>query len=413
MNTPQVYDATELPGAEGIEARIHASGHAFVLAVTGGGASAIARLLAVPGGSHSILEALVPYSSVVLDDFLHARPEQYCSARTARAMAMVAFGRARRWSSCSGSPGRPTGTLVGVGGTASLASDRPKRGPHRAHVALQTESTTTTCSLHLTGGARARAEEERLVGELILDSMAAATGLNVPTLRGELESDERLEVLRTVAPSGWRELLMGLRPSTLFREDGVSTEPPRIVFPGAFHPLHAGHQAMARVAERRYGVPVAFELSIENVDKPPLDYSEIAARGEQFGEATLWLTRAPTFIEKSRLFPHAVFVVGADTIARIADPKYYGGSADACRDAIAEIAQRGCRFLVFGRNVRDEFRTLDALPLPSALRVLCDDVGEEEFRVDISSTELRRRAGDATDGDAESPPAPAHSPPGG
>ena len=41
--------------------------------------------------SRSILEALVPYASAALDDFLHARPEQYCGARTARAMAMVAL----------------------------------------------------------------------------------------------------------------------------------------------------------------------------------------------------------------------------------------------------------------------------------------------------------------------------------
>ena len=38
-----------------------ASGRQAVLAITGGGTSAIAELLRVPGGSRLLLEAIVPY----------------------------------------------------------------------------------------------------------------------------------------------------------------------------------------------------------------------------------------------------------------------------------------------------------------------------------------------------------------
>ena len=58
--------------------------------------------------------------------------------------------------------------------------------------------------------------------------------------------------------------------------------------------------------------------------------------------------------------------------------------------AIAEIAARGCRFLVFGRQVSGCFCTLADLSLPAELVALCDPVPENEFRSDISSTELRR-----------------------
>ena len=86
-----------------------------------------------------------------------------------------------------------------------------------------------------------------------------------------------------------------------------------------------------------------------------------------------------------------MFVVGADTIARIADPRYYGQST-AHRDAtIAAVAANGCRFLVFGRVDAKEFRTLSDLELPADLRALCDQVPKIEFRCDLSSTELRRR----------------------
>ena len=134
-----------------------------------------------------------------------------------------------------------------------------------------------------------------------------------------------------------------------------------------------------------------FEISIQNVDKSPLDYTEIATRVSQFAPPQrLWLTRAPTFVEKSRLFPHSTFLVGADTIARIADPRYYGDDETRCANALREIAENSCRFLVYGRVVGERFVTLDELPLPADLRNSCQEIPEDVFRMDISSTELRR-----------------------
>ena len=101
------------------------------------------------------------------------------------------------------------------------------------------------------------------------------------------------------------------------------------------------------------------------------------------------ITRAPTFVEKAELFPGATFVVGADTMVRIAEPRYYGGDdrGGTMRDL---IARQGCRFLVFGRKVAGRFQSLGDLVLPAALRALCDEVPEAEFREDVSSTELRQ-----------------------
>jgi nicotinic acid mononucleotide adenylyltransferase len=163
-----------------------------------------------------------------------------------------------------------------------------------------------------------------------------------------------------------------------------------LIFPGAFHPLHAGHRRMAQVAEAMLGGRVAFEISIRNVDKPLLDYTEIQQRLAQFGPGQpVWLTRAATFAEKSQEFPGATFIVGADTIRRIADPRYYGGQP-ATHQALERIAGRGCRFLVFGRLGHAGFVRLGDLDLPPALRRISTEVSAEQFREDISSTELRR-----------------------
>ncbi len=148
---------------------------------------------------------------------------------------------------------------------------------------------------------------------------------------------------------------------------------------------------MAEIARRKLRGPAEFEISIVNVDKPPLDYLEIARRLEQFhAEQCVWLSRAATFEEKSAQFPGATFVVGVDTLKRIADVRYYGGAPAACRAALRRIAERGCRFLVFGRLEGDRFLTLADLDLPSELCEICEGVAEDEFREDVSSTALRQ-----------------------
>src|SRR5207245_755539 len=45
---------------------------------------------------------------------------------------------------------------------------------------------------------------------------------------------------------------------------------PAVLLPGSFNPLHLGHTTLADIAAKRLGSPVAFELSIANVDKPEL-----------------------------------------------------------------------------------------------------------------------------------------------
>jgi hypothetical protein len=148
---------------------------------------------------------------------------------------------------------------------------------------------------------------------------------------------------------------------------------------------------MIEIAQEELGDPVELELSIVNVDKPPLDFIEIGRRlaGIDPG-TTVWLTLLATFEEKSRQFPGATFIVGADTLRRIADPRYYGGDAGACRRAIEEIAVRGCRFLVFGRLGETGFEALPGGELSRDLSSICREVPQSVFREDVSSTEIRR-----------------------
>jgi nicotinamide mononucleotide (NMN) deamidase PncC len=369
-----------LLSSEQLVQQIHDSPTRLVLAATGGGSRAIADLLEVPGGSRTLLEAVVPYSAPAMTAWLGVRPDEFCSAATARAMAMAAFQRAMLYEAPNAEP-------AGIACTASLATDRPKHGPHRVHVALQTAATTAAWWLQLHKDRRSRAEEERLAGHLILNVMAEACGVG-ERLKLDLLEGEHLEESRTHAPESWRDLLLGKIESVRL---GLTGRPPKIIFPGAFNPLHAGHRRMVQIAEELLREPVSLEISIRNVDKPPLDYMEIERRiGQLSPEQTAYLTRAATFEEKSLLFPGATFVVGADTLRRIADSRYYGNDAVVCQGALDRIIARGCRFLVFGRRLGVGFVRLADLDLPKAFLAICRDVPQDAFCEDISSTSLRQ-----------------------
>lgn len=366
---------------------LHASGRKAALAITGGGSGAVGELLRVPGGSRLLIEAQVPYDAQALGAFLGFAPAQASSADTAIAMAATARARAAELV--------PAGTdLVGLGATAALVSDRPRRGEHRFHIAFVNASGIAHCTCVMGKGRRDRAAEEDLVSGAIVLWLARACGIAAPSPRSLLDADEHYAEAVVAAVNTIDQLLTGELDRVTIQPDGqmmVSAPQPFVLFPGSFNPMHEGHALLARVAEELRQRPLAFEISVTNVDKPPLAGETVRHRVAQFAwKSPVELTRAPTFLEKSRLFRGTTFVIGADTAERLVAPKYYGDDESRMHMALEEIANSGSTFLVAVRiDAARRVRALNDIPVPRRYVDLFIEIPEHRFRRDISSSEIR------------------------
>jgi hypothetical protein len=377
---------------------VQGSGRKAALAITGGGSGAIGELLRVPGGSRLLIEAQVPYDEQALATFLGFAPAQACSSDTAIAMAQSARARAARLVP----PNTEAGTdlvgpdLVGLGATAALVSDRPRKGEHRFHIAFANAAGIAHCTCVLAKGRRDRAAEEDLVSRAIVLWLARACGIAAPSPRSLLDADEHYAETVGAAVDTIDQLLAGELDRVTVQPDGqmmLAAPPPLVLFPGSFNPMHEGHVLLARVAEELRQQPLAFEISVTNVDKPPLPGEAVRHRLVQFAwKSPVELTRAPTFVEKSRLFPGTTFVVGADTAERLFGSKYYGDDEARMHMALEEIANSGGSFLVAVRlDAAGRLRALNDIPVPRRYADLFTEIPAHRFRVDTSSSKIRAR----------------------
>ena len=371
---------------------LHAAPTRLVYEFAGAGVSALAELHAVGGSSRTLLEATDRYADLSLAEGVGGPVARAVDPDVAAALAQRARQRARHLAGDGES-------VAGVGVTATIATDRVKRGEHRAWAAAADGLGTRLIGIGLRKGARDRAGEERLVGRLALRLMAEAKGV-LRELSLDLEAGERIDTAFRPGPE-LRDFAEGRRPVLAIDELGrcVDALPwpagsggavgAGAVVSGAFHPLHDGHLGLAGAAQRHLGRPVAFELAVANADKPTIDLAEVHRRAAQLaGRAPLLLTRVARFDEKAAFLPGTVFVLGADTAARVLEARFYPGPGgfDAAMDALRAA---GGRFLVAGRRSDTGYLTLDDLPLPPRHADLFEALPATAFRADVSSSEIR------------------------
>jgi hypothetical protein len=201
-----------------------------------------------------------------------------------------------------------------------------------------------------------------------------------------------------------------LRMETLYADIQIPFFSDVLIIPGSFNPPHIGHAQLANAAvlalrrirqlesssthsirsmpsslsssssiidniwstvetsNDQYDPTVLFEISVTNVDKPPIDPDEVERRLNLFLrlESTdlpkdwgVILTNAPLFSQKAVVLNNVIrdsrarrkmtFVIGTDTMVRIINPKYYGNSNTNMVAALEDMKEKGVHFIVGGR----------------------------------------------------------------
>lgn len=392
--------------------RIHDSPIKAVVYVTGGAATSLSWLLTQPGASNTVLEAVVPYSRASFQQLItrtggsigsHASPE------AARALAQSAYQRAVRLA--------PAGTrVVGVSAACALVATRALRGEHRACVTAHSASRVVEYALRMgKEEGRSRAEEDILTSRLLLQALLDDCAMpdvifslskesNLSMIRSHVRGSD---VLSTPVVHEYADCVHAvLEGDVQFveRMKGVwnrEANAATMIMPGSFNPVHKGHRELLQAARMRYpDASVSVEISISNPDKAKIETETLRKRIAQFDrmDCGVIVSAAPLFTEKARLYGAVKFVVGVDTAVRILSPKYYekGGLIQA----LVQLKVAGCKFVVGGRleqrkdGVRsDRFQTLGDVNVPEGFADMFEEIGEETFRVDVSSTELREREG--------------------
>ena len=150
---------------------VHAAPTRVCAVVTGGGVLSLAWLFGEPGASRTFLDAQIPYSMRALDEYVDVDAEQHVSPLEADRMATTALMRGQHLAqSMEG--------VAGVSCTATIATDRPKKGEHRCATAWARGGDRAVYSLTLEKGARDRAGEEEVVSRLFLNTMAEVCGVD-------------------------------------------------------------------------------------------------------------------------------------------------------------------------------------------------------------------------------------------
>ena len=294
----------------------------------------------VPNCSFILCGASFPYSKPEGVFFAGLMPEKFASEEFAIDLACAAYQRAMD------TPGTEP---VALAVSASVASVKEHRGDHRAHIVCMTRDRIVgrTIILPKGSGPTARETDGADVDRAALVVLLAALNQESEFLNGFCDDFEEKARARFFE-----------NPVFLPADNAGRTRIPAdvakigVLFPGAFDPIHAGHESIAASVEKKSVGELAFAICADAPHKPSLSVQEMLRRAKTMPRQTVLFTRGdPLYIDKARAYPGTPLVIGADALIRMLDPKW---GTDP-KVMFEEFYRLNTQFYVFGREIDGVF----------------------------------------------------------
>lgn len=380
---------------------LHLSKTKVCLAATGAGSGCQNLISQVAGASATLLECFLPYSREALADFLGFEPNKFASEETSLRMAARAWRRGVEIAIRQGEDAR---SVVGLGLSAVIATNRPLKGEHRVFISARAENYFFVSrvvfekrgdGLSLLG----RIRESELCDILAINMILRCAQIEqIPVSKFGLSGDDLASVNGDISILLPRKIEQNIQIDSKERgcfieANGAQTNldildgRKHILFCGSFNPLHFGHERISKEVETRTGKKVVYGISDCHPIKGKICQEELLARISQFRflAPVLIINDTQLYLEKARAFQGFDFVIGADALEAILDAKYYSVSVD---DVLRGFEECGTRFFVANRHVgckRLGYRDL-LKNIPERYHRMFTELSSE---IDISSTKLR------------------------
>jgi nicotinic acid mononucleotide adenylyltransferase/nicotinamide mononucleotide (NMN) deamidase PncC len=364
--------------------KLKEAGVSIHVIATGGGAGLQQLLWGVPGSSAYLSGASFPYSGEEQEELLGFMPEHFCSEEAAIDLASAAYMKAYKFG------GKKP---VGLGITASVASEKIHRGEHRVFACIITDDQVRTCQYTLEKGA---GSEVRLLDGETCDDIGFLLLAETLAL-DEVEYTHPDHPYHTKRAEDKAKARFFERPFFAANGKRLATLPTNrhlALMPGAYNPPHEGHLGTAQHVMDEYGRTVVFEVTAEPPHKEALSAQSLLQRAKLLqGYDRLFTRKEPFYIDKARAYPGIPLVLGADAMVRMLDPKWGLDLEQMFKD----FQKLETKLLVTGRMIGDKFVTVDDISKDFRLKnarvwgyaqsVMLPVSG----RFDVSSTELRSK----------------------
>lgn len=350
---------------------------------TGAGAGLQQELWGIPGSSAYLSGASFPYAMEETEELLGFKPEHFCSEEAAIDLASAAYMKAYRFG------GKKP---VGLGITASVASEKIHRGDHRLFACIITDEKVLTFHHVLTKGAgvHQRILDGHAVDDIGLFMLIDALGISQHTLEASFPLHYQNATEKAMA----RFLARPFFTRDGRRLDKLNAEGCALMS-GAYNPPHQGHYGMADVFEKEQGKKVVFEITANPPHKDALSVQQLLQRAKLLqGRDRLFTWSMPFYLDKARAYPGVPVLMGADAMVRMLDPKW----GKDVPTLLEEFRKLGTHIYVNGRTIDGKFVTRDDI-----ITELHDKLSYGEWlqaasiimplngRWEMSSTEIRNK----------------------